>query len=85
MHRTLITAALLVATPAFAQVPRTAKSDAGYPRTTILEGFLDEEVRGQTWRPGGDVIDVVKKAHRSSLIRVRASFLPEMLKSAEQL
>lgn len=44
-----------------------------------------ESVSGNLMRPDGEVIDVPRSGRRPSLIRIRESFIPEMLRSAENL
>jgi len=44
-----------------------------------------EAVSGNLMRPDGEVIDVPRTGRRPSLIRIRESFIPEMLRSAENL
>jgi len=44
-----------------------------------------ESVSGNLMRPDGEVIDVPRTGRRPSLIRIRESFIPEMLRSAENL
>ncbi|HJL19196.1 MAG TPA: hypothetical protein RMH99_26260 [Sandaracinaceae bacterium LLY-WYZ-13_1] len=68
----------LVAAPtaAFAQ-------DAGSAETTY--DFEDDLVTGDLVRPDGEMLNVRRRGRRASLIRVREHFIPEMLKSVENL
>lgn len=48
--------------------------------------FADaENVTGNLMRPEGEIIDVPRTGRRPSLIRIRENFIPEMLRSAENL
>lgn len=47
--------------------------------------FDDDVVTGDLVRPDGEVAIVRKKGKERSLIRVRQHFIPEMLKSVENL
>jgi len=47
--------------------------------------FEDDLVTGDLVRPDGEVLQVRKRGQRQSLIRIRDNFLPEMLKSVEDL
>jgi hypothetical protein len=47
--------------------------------------FEDDLVSGDLVRPDGENIQVTKRGGRSSLIRIRQNFVPEMLKSVEDL
>jgi len=47
--------------------------------------FTDEIVRGDLIRPDGDAVRVRRRGQGISLIRIREHFVPEMLKSVENL
>ena len=47
--------------------------------------FEDDLVQGDLVRPDGDLLNVRRRGRRASLIRVREHFIPEMLKSVENL
>ena len=47
--------------------------------------FDDDNVEGDLVRPEGEMIGSAGKAKHSSLIKVRQHFIPEMLKSAEDI
>ncbi|MDJ0761685.1 MAG: hypothetical protein QNJ97_01755 [Myxococcota bacterium] len=47
--------------------------------------FDDDVVTGDLVRPDGELLAVRKKGRERSLIRVRQHFIPEMLKSVEDL
>ena len=47
--------------------------------------FEDDLVNGDLVRPDGEMLNVRRRGRRASLIRVREHFIPEMLKSVENL
>jgi len=47
--------------------------------------FEDDLVEGDLVRPDGELLSVRRNGRRSSLIRIREHFVPEMLKSVEDL
>jgi hypothetical protein len=87
---TLFAASSLLATVAFAQAkpaPAPAPAEGGnttYKSKTVYD-FDDDLVEGDLVRPDGEFIDTKKAAKHSSLIKLRADFIPEMLKSAEDI
>lgn len=61
-------------------------SDPGvvYRKKTEYD-FEDDVVEGSFVRPEGEYLDSRRRARHSSLIRIRENFVPEMLKSAEDI
>jgi hypothetical protein len=55
-----------------------------YKQKTTYD-FDDDVVEGDMVRPDGEFIDSKKAAKHSSLIKIRENFIPEMLKSAEDI
>ncbi|MCC6747686.1 MAG: adventurous gliding motility protein CglF [Deltaproteobacteria bacterium] len=55
-----------------------------YKKKTVYD-FDDDVVEGELQRPDGEYIDTRRKAKHSSLIKIRENFIPEMLKSAEDI
>jgi hypothetical protein len=47
--------------------------------------FEDDQVEGTIQRPDGDLIDSLRKASQPSLIEIRRNFIPEIIKSLEDL
>ncbi len=47
--------------------------------------FEDDLVSGDLVRPDGELLNVRRRGARTSLIRIREHFIPEMLKSVEDL
>lgn len=70
---------LLLAGPAMAQ------DAAGGGEGTTTYDFEDDLVTGDLVRPDGEMLNVRRRGSRSSLIRIREHFIPEMLKSVENL
>ena len=69
-------ASVLLAAPVLAQ-------DGGGDTTTY--DFEDDLVTGDLVRPDGEMLNVRRRGSRASLIRIREHFIPEMLKSVEDL
>lgn len=76
---------LLGAGLAMAQAPRAGGPPAvEYKKKTVYD-FDDDLVEGELQRPDGEFIDTQRRAKHSSLIKIRENFIPEMLKSAEDI
>jgi hypothetical protein len=85
--RGLLVGSLLVTGPAFAQddvVPDAENPGVVYKKETVYD-FEEDIVEGSFVRPEGEYLDSRRAARHSSLIKIRESFVPEMLKSAEDL
>ena len=79
------------ATPVVAQVPGLddviedpSNPDVVYRKNTEYD-FEDDVVEGSFVRPEGEYLDARRRSRYSSLIRIRENFVPEMLKSAEDI
>ena len=72
--------AFLASSVAFAQNVRTQDSNDGYGYT-----FDDDPLAAGGFGPNDATIRVRARAARTTLIRPRTSFVPEMLKSVENL
>ena len=48
-------------------------------------GFDDELVTGDLIRPDGEDVHVRRRSMRASLVEVRSTYVPELLKSVEDL
>jgi len=66
-----------------ARVGTARAQDAPPPETTY--DFEDDLVTGDLVRPDGEQLIVRRRGRRSSLIQIREHFIPEMLKSVEDL
>jgi hypothetical protein len=89
---------ILVGGSAFAQQPPAAKpaakpaaapagggdDNATYKAKTVYD-FEDDTVEGDLQRPDGELVDSMRKVKHSSLIEIRKDFIPEMLKSLEDI
>jgi len=55
-----------------------------YKKKTVYD-FDDDLVEGDLARPDQEIVGVKRQAKHSSLIKIREHFIPEMLKSAEDI
>jgi len=55
-----------------------------YKKKTVYD-FEDDVVEGTLVKPEGDYLQSRQRGKQSSLIKIRDNFVPEMLKSAEDL
>jgi hypothetical protein len=77
----LVFAGLFVGSQALA--PAVSAQDAPPAETTY--DFEDDLVTGDLVRPDGEQLIVRRRGRRASLIQIREHFIPEMLKSVEDL
>ena len=70
--------------PPAARRRRRATSNVQYKAKTVYD-FEDDTVEGDLQRPDGELVSSQKKAQHSSLIEIRKDFIPEMLKSLEDV
>lgn len=82
----LLLSALLGA-PLSALLPAGAHAQSGVVQLEEVTSydFEDDLVTGDLVRPDGEMLNVRRRGRRASLIRVREHFLPELLKSVENL
>jgi len=84
----LLVGSLMAGGVVFAQPGGDAAGDPEsgtvYAKKTVYD-FEEDIVEGQLVKPEGDYLDSRQKRKQSSLIKVRTDFVPEMLKSAEDL
>jgi hypothetical protein len=59
-------------------------SNTSYKAKTVYD-FEDDMVEGDLARPDGELVNGLKKTEHSSLIEIRKDFIPEMLKSLEDI
>jgi hypothetical protein len=81
----LLAAGMLIAAiggPVFAQ--DKGGDNVQYKSKTVYD-FDDDTVEGDLVRPDGEFVDTRKGAKHSSLIKIRENFIPEMIKSAEDI
>ena len=65
---------------------RAGGDEAGtsYKAKTVYD-FEDDMVEGDLQRPDGELVNSLGKTQHSSLIEIRKDFIPEMLKSLEDV
>lgn len=79
----LVFAVLALATgTSFAQAK---KADAGGSGKVKVYDFSGDTIEGDLIKPEGSTVDARDFAKHSSLIRIRKDFIPEIIKSAEDL
>jgi len=61
-----------------------AGDNASYKSKTVYD-FEDDNVEGDLQRPDGELVNSINKAQHESLIEIRKDFIPEMLKSLEDI
>jgi hypothetical protein len=69
------------AKPAAKAAPAAA---AATPKTKVYD-FSGDTIEGELIKPEGSTVDARDFAKHSSLIRIRTNFIPEIVKSAEDL
>ena len=80
---------IAIVTVLFAAGSALAQGEEGgeqtvYKQTTIID-FSDVTITGELTKPEGSYLMNKKKANFNLLIRVRDNFLPEMIKSVDNL
>ena len=70
--------------PAAAAAAPAGDDNVQYKAKTVYD-FEDDTVEGDLQRPDGELVSSQKKAQHSSLIEIRRDFIPEMLKSLEDV
>lgn len=75
-------AALLLVDFSFGSSSASAQDQ---PETTEFNFEDGDLVTGDLVRPNGELLNVRRRGRRSTLIRIREHFIPEMLKSVEDL
>jgi hypothetical protein len=86
---TLAVSSSAVISTAKAADPKPAAGGGGeentqYKAKTVYD-FEDDMVEGDLQRPDGELVNSLKKTEHSSLIEIRKDFIPEMLKSLEDV
>ncbi len=84
MKKLFVIAMLVVAGTVLVAAPAFAQEDAGGAAATTYD-FEDDLVQGDLVRPDGENLMVRRKGARESLIKIREHFVPELLKSVENL
>jgi hypothetical protein len=70
---------------AFAQDTNTEGAQAQAAPAVKHFDFEDDQVEGDLQRPDGELVTSIPKATQPSLIELRWSFLPELIKDFENL
>ncbi len=78
-----MTRSLFFAIVFFVPVVASAQSTIYEEETTY--DFEDDYVEGQLVRPDGELVTGQRHGKESSLVRIRADFIPEMVQSVEDL
>jgi hypothetical protein len=60
------------------------EENTSYKAKTVYD-FEDDTVEGDLQRPDGELVNSLGKTQHSSLIEIRKDFIPEMLKSLEDV
>ena len=84
---TILTTLGLLATTAIAQPKGKGAAPAaggGNAKVKVYD-FSGDTIEGDLIRPEGSTVDARDFAKHSSLIRIRKDFIPEIIKSAEDL
>ena len=68
-----------------AEAPKAVNDDNVQYKAKTVYDFEDDMVEGDLQRPDGELIEANKRAKHSSLIEIRKDFIPEMLKSLEDV
>lgn len=76
--RTMLVVALVLGIGSTVAAQEAGNSETSYD-------FEDDLVQGDLVRPDGENLLVRRRGARDSLIRIREHFIPEMLKSVENL
>jgi len=69
---------------AYAADETVEKDGVIYKKKTSYD-FEDDVVEGELVRPEGEYIDTKRKSKHSSLIRIREHFIPEMLRTVNDI
>ncbi len=82
--RILAILAVLGLVGAGAAYAQEAGDNATYKSKTVYD-FDDDNVEGDLQRPDGELVNSINRAQHESLIEIRKDFIPEMLKSLEDI
>jgi hypothetical protein len=76
--------AMFVGGRALAEDPKKGGDKTPTPKVKVYD-FSGDTIEGDLIRPEGTTVDARDFAKHSSLIRIRTNFIPEIIKSAEDL
>jgi hypothetical protein len=77
-------ASLGTSSQALADDKKPADKGGSAPKVKVYD-FSGDTIEGDLIRPEGTTVDARDFAKHSSLIRIRTNFIPEIIKSAEDL
>ena len=80
----IVFAVLGLASPAFAQKKGADAGGGGNSKVKVYD-FSGDTIEGDLIKPEGSTVDARDFAKHSSLITIRKDFIPEIIKSAEDL
>lgn len=67
-----------------AAAPAAGGDNVQYKQKTVYD-FEDDIVEGDLQRPDGELVNSLRRTQHASLIEIRPDFIPEMLKSLEDI
>jgi len=85
MRNLVVAAILLVGGIASAQPAAKGGNQAPPPGKTKVYDFSGDTIEGDLIKPEGSTVDARDFSKHSSLINIRKDFIPEIIKSAEDL
>src|SRR5678815_2472604 len=85
MRNLVFAAVLLIGGVAAAQPAAKGGDKAPPPGKTKVYDFSGDTIEGDLIKPEGSTVDARDFSKHSSLIRIRHDFIPEIIKSAEDL
>lgn len=77
-------AVISLSASAFGKKRKTTTNDDALQRKTVYN-FEDDVITGSLLKPDATIIDSIRNSKYSSLIKIRQNFIPEIIKSAEDL
>jgi hypothetical protein len=79
-----VVALVLVGTSSTARAQKKAGDKGGDAKVKVYD-FSGDDIEGDLIKPEGTTVDARDFAKHGSLIRIRKDFIPEIIKSAEDL
>jgi hypothetical protein len=85
MKKIVLVLSLLVAFASIASADDKKGGDKGGGGKVKVYDFSGDTIEGDLVKPEGSTVDARDFAKHSSLIKIRTNFIPEIIKSAEDL
>jgi hypothetical protein len=85
MKKIAVLAILGLGWTSFVSAEESGGGEGGAYKAKTVYDFEDDNVEGDLQRPDGDLVNAINKAQHDSLIEIRKDFIPEMLKSLEDI